>query len=145
MSDTLDLETFLPYRLNRVADLVSRSFASIYRERYGLTRPEWRALATVGQFGTVTASRIVEHSSMHKTKVSRAVAALERRGWLDRITDTGDRRIEHLRLTARGSRAYRDLVPIAKSYEADLLAALRASESAALLDGLAGLERRLGS
>ena len=74
--ETLDLESFLPYRLNRIADVVSRRFAAVYRERHGLTRPEWRALATIGQFGTVTASRIVEHSAMHKTKVSRAVAAL---------------------------------------------------------------------
>jgi len=41
---TLELETFLPYRLNRLADVVSRDFAKIYRDRHGLTRPEWRLL-----------------------------------------------------------------------------------------------------
>lgn len=138
--ETLDLESFLPYRLNRIADVVSRRFAAVYRERHGLTRPEWRALATIGQFGTVTASRIVEHSAMHKTKVSRAVAALHKRGWLERVTDSSDRRVEHLRLTVRGRKAYRGLVPVAKSYEAELLAMLTPADGKALLAGLDALE-----
>ena len=92
----LVLEEFLPYRLNRLADMVSRDFSRIYKDRHGMTRPEWRVLASLGQFGRATASDIVAHSSQHKTKVSRAVAALEQRGWLVRETDEADRRSEHL-------------------------------------------------
>ena len=47
--EILELEMFLPYRLNRLADAVSREFSKIYRDRYGLTRPEWRTLAGLGQ------------------------------------------------------------------------------------------------
>ena len=36
-------------------------------------------LVTLGQFGAMTAKAIGAHSHMHKTKVSRAVALLERR------------------------------------------------------------------
>ena len=88
------------------------------RDRYGLTRPEWRTLATLGEFGTMTATAIGEHSSMHKTKVSRAVAELESRKWLTRTPDAADRRIEHLALTKAGRGAYRELVPLAKAFEA---------------------------
>ena len=56
--DILILEDFLPYRLNRLAEAVSRDFSRIYRERYGLTRPEWRTLAALGQYGTMTAKQI---------------------------------------------------------------------------------------
>ena len=101
--EILDLETFLPYRLNRLAEAVSREFSKIYRDRFGLTRPEWRTLATLGQFGTMTATAIGEHSSMHKTKVSRAVAELEKRKWLTRTPDAADRRVEHLALTKAGA------------------------------------------
>jgi DNA-binding MarR family transcriptional regulator len=124
MDDVLLLDEFLPYRLNRLADAVSRRFSTIYRERYGLTRPEWRTLATLGQFGTMTATAVGAHSAMHKTKVSRAVAELERRKWLLRRTDTSDRRIEHLTLTAAGMKAYRALVPLAREFEARFLAEL---------------------
>jgi len=141
MDDILELERFLPYRLNRLAEAVSRDFARSYRERLGLTRPEWRLLATLGQFGTMTATAVGAHSAMHKTKVSRAVVALEKRGWLARATDADDRRIERLTLTARGAATYRDMVPVAKAFEARIEALMGKQERAALTRGLAALEK----
>lgn len=138
--DRLDLEAFLPYRLNRLADAVSRGFSRIYRERHGLTRPEWRLLATLGQYGSMTATAIGAHSAMHKTKVSRAVSSLEARGWLRRTADEEDRRVEHLALTRAGTATYRDLVPLASAYEQALLDALPAAGRSAALAGLDALE-----
>jgi DNA-binding MarR family transcriptional regulator len=140
MSDILELENFLPYRLNRLADAVSRDFSAIYREKYGLTRPEWRLLATLGQYKTMTATEIGRHSAMHKTKVSRAVTALEKRRWLIREADAADRRVEHLRLTKAGEEAYREMVPLAKEFERKLLAKLDDTERGVLTSGLQLLE-----
>src|SRR5690554_4156958 len=126
--DLLDLEAFLPYRLNRLADAVSRGFSRIYRDRHGLTRPEWRLLATLGQYGSMTATAVGAHSAMHKTKVSRAVASLETRGWLTRQAHPTDRRVEHLELSKAGIAAYRDLVPLAKAFETELLGRLPADD-----------------
>lgn len=139
--DILELERFLPYRLNRLADLVSRDFSRLYRERHGLTRPEWRLLATLGQFGTMTATEVGSHSAMHKTKVSRAVTALEARGWLERREVVADRRLENLSLTRTGKSAYKALVPLAHSFEAGLMARLTAEERSAVELTLAALER----
>jgi hypothetical protein len=47
--DILILESFLPYRLMRLSEAVSREFAKAYHDRYGLTRPEWRVFATLGR------------------------------------------------------------------------------------------------
>jgi DNA-binding MarR family transcriptional regulator len=116
----LALERFAPYRLNRAAELVSQQFARIYRDHSGLTRPEWRALATLGQYSRMTATEIGLHSSMHKTKVSRAVQALQDRGWLKRETDPDDRRVEHLFLTRQGEYQYRALARLAFDFEAQL-------------------------
>ncbi len=74
----LKLEEFLPYRLNVLAAVTSQALASVYEERYGIGIPEWRVLVTLGQFGTMTGKAIGEHTHMHKTKVSRAVASLEK-------------------------------------------------------------------
>lgn len=131
--DVLALETFLPYRLNRLAEDVSRNFSKIYNDRFGLTRPEWRLLATLGQYGTMSATAVGQHSAMHKTKVSRAVTALQQRHWLTRMPDEADRRIEHLRLTNAGLAAYREMVPLAKAFEAKLLAALPTADREAAL------------
>ncbi|TPK74763.1 MarR family transcriptional regulator [Mesorhizobium sp. B2-4-15] len=141
--ETLDLESFLPYRLYRLADTVSREFSRIYKERHGLTRPEWRTLSGLGQHGTMTATELGEQSAMHKTKVSRAVAELERRRWLTRVPDENDRRVEHLALTKAGLVAYREMVPLAKAFERELLQRLSADERAAIVRGVAALEKVL--
>ncbi|MGX8008000.1 MarR family winged helix-turn-helix transcriptional regulator [Mesorhizobium sp. ORM8.1] len=143
--DTLELESFLPYRLYRLADAVSREFSRIYKERHGLTRPEWRTLSGLGQRGTMTATELGEQSAMHKTKVSRAVAELERRRWLTRTPDENDRRIEHLALTKAGLSAYREMVPLAKAFERELLARLSAQERSAIVSGVTALEASLAS
>ncbi|TKT80945.1 MarR family transcriptional regulator [Aquamicrobium sp. LC103] len=141
--EILELESFLPYRFNRLADAVSRDFARIYRDKYGLTRPEWRLLATLGQYGVMTATGIGEHSAMHKTKVSRAVAALEKRKWLVRDACPTDRRVEYLALSKTGAAAYRELVPLATGFEAKMLESLSEEDRGALLRGLEALERVL--
>ncbi|WP_340119556.1 MarR family transcriptional regulator [Pelagibius sp. 7325] len=140
----LRLETFLPYRLNRAAAVSSKHFSRIYQAEFGLTVPEWRVLATLGQIGTASATEIGQHSAMHKTKVSRAVTALQQRRWVTRETDGMDRRIEHLTLTAAGQSAFRRLAPKMLAHEDALMDRLSARERADLLRGLAVLEKALG-
>jgi len=144
-SEILELESFLPYRLYRLADAVSREFSTIYRDRHGLTRPEWRTLSGLGQNGTMTATALGEQSAMHKTKVSRAVAELERRRWLTRTPDENDRRVEHLALTKAGLAAYREMVPLAKAFETELLGRLSEEERMAVVSGAAALERAMST
>jgi DNA-binding MarR family transcriptional regulator len=139
---SLALEGFLPYRLARAAEIISRQFATLYRERHGLTRPEWRTLATIGQFGRITATEIGAHSSMHKTKVSRAIRALEDRKWITRQADEIDRRVEHIELTREGRTHYRDLVTLARTYEARLLETLGQTGGGQLEAGISTIENR---
>jgi DNA-binding MarR family transcriptional regulator len=137
--DRLQLEHFLPYRLNRIAAAVSQDFRSVYGRHHDLTIPEWRVLATLGQFDEISANAIGRHSSMHKTKVSRAVRALEERRWLTRRESEEDRREEILALTAQGRKAYREIVPKALAFERRILDRL-GPEAPALLDALGRLE-----
>jgi hypothetical protein len=88
----LKLEEFLPYRLNVCASLVAQALSRIYTERHKIGVPEWRVLVTLGQYGMMTAKAIGNHSHMHKTKVSRAVALLERRKLVARRAKRADLR-----------------------------------------------------
>jgi DNA-binding MarR family transcriptional regulator len=135
----LALEAFLPYRLNRIAAAVSQDFRSVYGPHHDLTIPEWRVLATLGQSEKISAKEIGRHSSMHKTKVSRAVRALEERRWLTRRESEEDRREEILSLTAQGRKVYNDIVPKALAFEKQILDRL-GSEADALLTALSRLE-----
>ncbi len=128
-----DLEQFLPYRLNQAAEAASLAFQDIYRRRHGMTRPEWRVLANLGQFGSMTATDISVRAKIHKTKVSRAVFALEKRRWLKRETDDRDRRIEHLHLTRAGLAVYGELGKVALAEDRKLSGRLSPKERGMLL------------
>ncbi|EIM24772.1 MarR family winged helix-turn-helix transcriptional regulator [Microvirga lotononidis] len=140
----LQLEQFLPYRLNRIASAVSQDFRSVYGPHHDLTIPEWRVLATLGQFEEMGAKAIGRHSAMHKTKVSRAVRALEERRWLKRRESEEDRREEILTLTALGRKVYLDIIPKAVAFERRILDEL-GPEAKPLLKVLERLERIFGA
>ena len=141
----LDLEAFVPFRLNRLASLVSRSLERVYGERFGLDIPEWRIIATLGS-GEETRSRdIADRTLMHKSMVSRAVARLEDRGWLQRRTSPTDRREVWLSLTAEGRRTYQTIVPVVMAFQTELFQTMGAAERAALESRDAAARDRLGN
>lgn len=128
----LKLEDFLPYRLNVCSTLVSQALSRIYSARYKIGVPEWRVLVTLGQFGMMTAKAIGIHSHMHKTKVSRAVAQLERRKLVVRRANRADMRETFLSLTPAGRQSYDELAPIALNFVRQLLQTVNSADRAAL-------------
>jgi DNA-binding MarR family transcriptional regulator len=124
-----DLEVFLPYLLNQAAEAASRGFQEIYRKSYAMTRTQWRVMANLGKFGAMTARDICAVSHIEKTKVSRAVAALERDGLLARNPSDQDRRAEILSLTEAGQAAFADLGLRAVEYDRTLRQKLGARSS----------------
>lgn len=138
----LKLEEFLPYRLNVVASLTSQALSRIYGERHGIGVPEWRVLVTLGQYGTMSGKAIGVHSHMHKTKVSRAVAALERRKWLTRRINRNDLRESMLSLTPTGLAVYRELAPIALDFARRLEETIDPADRAAFDRAIARLTER---
>jgi len=114
----LHLERFLPYRLNVVGTLGGRALGRIYGEHFGIGIPEWRVVAQLGEFGKLTSRDIGELAQMHKTKVSRAVGELEKRGLVSRSENRQDRRESFVALTPAGKRIYDQIVPLALGFEA---------------------------
>jgi len=130
-----DLERFLPYLLNQAAEATSKSFHATYKAAYGMTRTQWRVLANLGKFGSMTARDICAISHIEKTKVSRAVSALEVEGLLIRVPSPQDRRAEILSLTDQGRTVFADLGQRAIAYDRALRARI-GPEIAADLDAL---------
>lgn len=141
---TLRLSQFVPFRINRLAAAISEHLAAVYRERFGIDVPEWRVLVTIGQAADCTAQHIVASTRMHKTRVSRAVAGLLRRGLIERAPRDDDGRKLHLRFAPAGRRLYAQLVPLALARERELLGCLTAPQRRALQSSLDVLERALG-
>jgi DNA-binding MarR family transcriptional regulator len=139
---SLKLEEFLPYRLNLVASLASQALSRIYADRYSIGVPEWRVLVTLGQFRTMTGKAIGAHSHMHKTKVSRAVALLERRKLVTRRSNREDMRESLLSLTPAGRAAYEQLAPVAIDFGRRLTEVIDPADRAAFDHALDALTKR---
>ena len=132
MSSDLTLEKFLPYRLSVVAAVISQALARTYSTRFGINIPEWRVMATVGEFRSVTAKAIGQHAYMSKVKVSRAAAALAARDLIAREANTDDLREAFIVLTPKGKAMYEEIVPLALDYVRQLTSAFSSHERAAL-------------
>ena len=138
----LKLEMFLPYQLNVVSSLTSQALSKVYARRHKIGVPEWRVLVTLGQYGVMTGKAIGAHTHMHKTKVSRAVALLEKRKLLLRRANRADMRESFLSLTASGRTMYEELAPHALDFARRLTEILSAGDREAFDRALKQLTER---
>ena len=130
--DGFRLEDFLPYRLSVASNRVSRLFARRYSEAFGISIPEWRVIAVLGRFGTLSPSAVGEATAMDKVKVSRAAASLVALGLVKQAPDPRDGRGRLLSLTRKGAAVHQGVVPLARELEATLSQAFSGTEWAAL-------------
>jgi DNA-binding MarR family transcriptional regulator len=136
---TLDLDHFTPYRLSVVTNRVSSAIARHYADRFGLTIPEWRVMAVLGQAPGLSAREVATRTAMDKVQVSRAVASLLAAKRLTRTAHAKDGRVAHLSLSLKGREIYNQVVPVALALEKRFLSVLSPQERKALDDLLAKL------
>ena len=142
----MDLQRFLPYRIALLSESVSQCIAQVYRERFGLTRDEWRVLAALADAGTVKTGDVIQSTTLEKMQVSRAVTRLQGEGLLERVPDPEDGRGWLLRLKPAGRALFQKIAPMVQAREALLLEALEPAERAVLeraIDRLIEQARRL--
>ena len=100
-------------------DSLSRVFAEKYQDTYNLTIPEWRVLAIVAEFGTLSPTMVGQRGAMDKVKVSRATQSLVAKGLLRQSPDPRDGRGRLLRLTRKGASTHAGVVPLAAKLGGD--------------------------
>ncbi len=139
-NDTIYLAEFLPYRLSVLSNRISRAIADGYEEKFQLSLPEWRVMAVLGEESDLSAAQVAERTAMDKVAVSRAVNKLIDSDRLERHFSPEDKRRSVLTLSALGRKIYREVIPIALSYEEKILDKLSTEEKEALQSLLKKLE-----
>jgi DNA-binding MarR family transcriptional regulator len=135
----LRLERFLPYRLSVASNRVSDLVAEAYSRLFGLSIPQWRVIAVLGEGAPLTQLAIVSQTVMDKMTVSRAVRPLVERGVIDRAPHD-DKRSQLLMLSDAGRTLYESVAPAALAMEAALLQGFSRDEIATLEAALEKLE-----
>ncbi|TFY99845.1 MarR family winged helix-turn-helix transcriptional regulator [Ramlibacter rhizophilus] len=128
MEDQLPVDSSLFFKLVRVVNLTARPFHESVGKQHDLSLNEWRTMVVLASHPGVTATDVAECTGLDKMSVSRAVAALEKHGRLQRETDPRDQRRNLLKLNAQGMRLFRRIGATAKQREAQLFAGVSARE-----------------
>lgn len=136
----LRLAAFLPYRLSFTSNAVSEMIASRYQARFGLSVPEWRLIAVIGEQKRITQQEICRITRMDKVTVSRAAMALTNRKLVERQDNPADKRSHLLLLSKAGAALYADIVPRAAAMERSVFACLSASERTQLMNLLGRID-----
>lgn len=144
MQHQLVLSQYLPYQLVNLAKRVSDACNREFGQPYGISIAEWRILARLGQQADLHSRGLGDITFMDKSRVSRALAQLESKGYLARRTDPQDNRASFLKLTRTGNSLYQKIVPLALAWEDGFLDVLNAREQRDLRRLLSKLEHRLG-
>jgi DNA-binding MarR family transcriptional regulator len=111
------LKEFLPYLLSITSNAVSGRIALEYRQRFGLSVPEWRVMAVLGDAGPLTQRDLTRLTVMDKVAVNRACKILEERGLASRLPNEQDGRSHLLELTESGTRMHDEIMPLALEME----------------------------
>ena len=143
-NNEFDLAKFLPFELHQASETQSQAFAKVYREKYGITRTEWRVFAHIGQTDRMTATQIGLASRLHKTKVSRAVSSLQKRGWIKRDTQKSDRRVQYLSMSKVGATVYAELANEASLFNKKVAEHIGEEAFKEILKHLRNLQRNQG-
>jgi len=142
---SIELNDFLPYRLDYLAKVMSRSVSAIYKEEFGITVPEWRVTAFLGEFHEMTSSQLCSRSLMDKVMVSRAISGLRKKGWVKEVTVEEDNRAKRVFLSDKGMQCYQKILPRVQLWEKSLLHGLTESEQKLMLNFLDRLEGALNT
>ena len=136
------LDDLLLYRTSRLLSVAGSMVIRLCEGRFGITRREWRLIATLAGHGALGSSQLAEHAQLDRARTSRAVSSLVDKGLVSREQPAGDRRHVLLRLTASGTKLHAELYPLVCAINTELLGALDTAEAALLDDMLQRLHAR---
>ncbi|MBS0450924.1 MAG: MarR family transcriptional regulator [Proteobacteria bacterium] len=138
------LDDLLLYRLSRLLSVGGSPVIRLCEGRFGITRREWRVLATLVEHGGkgLGSSQLAELAQLDRARTSRAVGSLVAKGLMSRSQPGGDRRQVILRLTDAGHAIHAELFPMVREINAQLMAALTPQAAQQFDESLARLQAR---
>lgn len=135
------LDDLLLYRLSRLLAVGGSPVIRLCEGRFGITRREWRLLATLAQHGgALGSSQLAELAQLDRARTSRAIGSLVEKGLVTRSQPAGDRRHVLLRLSEAGEAIHAELFPLVRRINAELMAALSPPEAEQFDHSLARLQ-----
>ena len=120
----LDLQSFLPYRMYRLAAQMSQAGNKLSELLLDSGVPigerEWRVISVLGSYGGLTNGHVADVLKTDAATVTRAVKVLKKLGFVDTRNSKRDRRKQLIYLTQEGAN-FHDLITPKRIETGDLI------------------------
>ena len=130
------ISDLLLQRLTRLLAVASVPVIRLCEGQLGITRREWRVMASLLPGVSLLSSELAEHAELDRARTSRAISSLIAKGLIDRQIVPSDQRKAIVTLTDKGRVMYESFFPVVSEINQRLLHGLGA-------DALAGLDTAL--
>jgi DNA-binding MarR family transcriptional regulator len=127
----------------KVASTIGRPMKEGVADPGGVSSNELRVLMCLGGEGQMAGHEMGELIGMQPMNISRALAALAARGWVEQVPDTENRRRKPHQLSAVGAAAYAEMTPQLADVASFLFAGLNDRERESLSKVMTKLGRRI--
>jgi DNA-binding MarR family transcriptional regulator len=119
---------YLPLKLLLVAKLIDLQVERLLKEKSGISVAEWRVVAQLGVLHNGSVREMARQACVDPAEVSRSVASLEKRGFVERHINVRDRRSPRFSLTPAGKAHFAAFRPHFRRFQKALVAKLSAAE-----------------
>jgi DNA-binding MarR family transcriptional regulator len=131
-ADEHDYQSRVPFLLGALSNRMAANGAHLYRREFGIGLAEGRLMYVLGYEAVLTARRAAEIMGIDKGATSRALAGLQRRGFVHLTIDPADTRQRMIRFTKSGRALYDRLIVASLERERKLLAIFTQEEARTL-------------
>src|SRR5215218_6575230 len=122
-------DEFIGVMISDVARLLRTTFDRRVR-KLGLTRAQWLVLTRLHRRPGASQTELADMLEIDRASAGRMIDRMEKAGWVQRLPDGGDRRINRLYLTPGAHKSHARLWKIAEATVDDALGALSVRERA---------------
>ena len=127
----MSLRDMVTYRIQRLAFEMARNATHMYRERFGISLGEGRALGALGETGTVSLNQLARIGRLDKGQMSRVIAGLVKRGLVLRERGADGGNAISLSLTEDGQQLFETLREVVLGRDGAYVDAMTDEERAA--------------
>ncbi len=114
------VDDYLPALLALASQLISSEFHAVAR-RHGFSVSEWRVLASLAGFASISTGQLAQISLLKQPTLTRLLDRMVLNGHVERLDHDGDRRVTLVRITPAGGRTVAKLMDLAREHELRVL------------------------
>ena len=131
MNDTMAVLDMAGHLIRRLHQQSTSLFAQRTQAAgFDLTPVQFAALDAIHTHPGSDQSRVAEMIGYDRATIGGVIDRLLKKGWVNRVTSTQDRRSRELSLTPEGDRILQALTPLVQALQPDILRPLNESEQA---------------